>query len=300
MKTVLITGAAGLLGQKLVTCLARHFRVIAGSRRRRWSIDVPEAQTVYLDITSASACKEAVGDYSPDIIVNAAAYTDVDGCEVHREECWRANVKGVENLTVAARKNMALIVHLSTDYVFDGREGPYREEHLPSPLGYYGKAKLASENAVRMGGVPFAIVRTNVLYGTGKEIKNNFLLWVFDSLRAGKPIRVVNDQWNNATLADDLADGIHLLLQRSKYGVYHMAGREYLNRYEFAARVAQFFGFSPQLITPITTAQLGQKAPRPARGGLVIERAVKELGYSPRSLEEALAFLRPALMARPV
>ncbi|RMF56108.1 MAG: dTDP-4-dehydrorhamnose reductase [Calditrichaeota bacterium] len=297
-KRVLITGANGLLGQKLVQVLAEEYQVLATARQPEPVISVEGIQYLPLDITDMSRCKELTMEFKPDVILNAAAFTHVDACEEQKELCWKVNVKGVENLALCARKNMAQLVHFSTDYIFKGTDGPYPEEAYPEPLGYYGKAKLASENVVRMAGIPYAIIRTNVLYGIGVGVKTNFFLWVYKNLSSGKPIRVVTDQYNNPILAEDLAEGVRLLLQKSGYGVFHMGGEEYLNRFDFAIKIAEIFSFSRDLIQPITTDALGQKAPRPMQGGLKIEKAKKELGFQPRTIPEALEYLRTQLKER--
>ena len=293
MKKIIITGANGLLGQALVKTLEGKHELLATARNASFAI--PEMSVNYqsMDITDWNATRDLVGAFQPDVIINAAAYTNVDGCETHREECWRANVKGVENLARAARRNMAQLVHVSTDYIFDGENGPYDETHPPNPLGYYGKAKLASENTVRMTGIPYAIIRTNVVYGVGAGVKNNFFLWVYNSLKSGKNINVVTDQFNNPTLAEDLAIGIQLLIEKSKYGIFNIAGEPYLNRFDFACKIAEVFGFSQDLIHPVTSDALVQASPRPMRGGLVIDKAKRELDYHPRSLENAFTFLAP-------
>lgn len=297
MKKIFITGANGLLGQKLVKYLSSDYQLITSGEQEHLLLPVKGIPYHTLDITSAHACREIMSGYKPDIIINAASYTDVDGCEVHRELCWNVNVKGVENLAFAARKNMALLIHLSTDFVFDGEAGPYSEEDKPNPLSYYGKSKLASENIVRIEGIPYAIIRTCVLYGLGVGIKKNFFLWIYDNLKQGNPIKVVTDQFNTPTLVDDLAIGIRQLIRKSQYGLFHMAGPDFMNRFEFARAVARVMGFDSSLIEPITSADLNQKAKRPVRGGLRIDKAKRELGYRPRSVEKSIAFLKKHLTA---
>ena len=291
MKKILITGANGLVGQKLVTALQGNELIATGYRPEpRFNPNLATYEV--LDIANASDCKDLVNRFLPDVIVNAAAYTNVDGCETDRETCWKVNVKGVENLAQAARKCMAQLVHISTDYIFDGKEGPYQEDAHPRPLGYYGKAKLASENTVRMTGIPYAIIRTNVVYGTGNGVKNNFFLWVYNQLKNGNPIRIVTDQYNNPTLADDLAEGIRLLIDKSAYGVFHLSGEDYLNRFDFALLLGDVYGFPTDNVSPILTADLEQKSPRPLKGGLTIDHAKKELCYAPKSLREAFEYLK--------
>ncbi len=294
-KKILVTGANGLVGQCLVRELAGTCELLATARQPALREGLPPVPYRPLDISIWQNCRDVILQFKPDVIINAAAFTHVDACETQREVCWRANVKGVEYLARVARRIMALLIQISTDYIFDGQNGPYPEDHPPAPIGYYGKAKLAAENAVRMTGIPYAIIRTNVVYGTGADVKNNFFLWVYNSLKAGKPIRVVTDQFNNPTLADDLAAGIHQLIEQSKYGIYHLAGPEYCSRYDFARKIAAVFEFSPDHIHPITSADLPQTAPRPLHGGLRIEKAVHELGYQPRATTTALQLLKERL-----
>lgn len=292
MKRVLITGANGLLGQALIHTLKDNFLVLATGVEEHPVIEPQQWEYLPLDITRLSRCRSIVRDFRPDVIVNAASYTNVDACEKEKELCWQINVKGPENLALTARNDDIHLIHYSTDYIFDGKEGPYGEDDRPNPLGYYGKSKLASENAVIKVGLPHTILRTCVLYGTGKQVKKNFFLWVLENLRNNREMTIVTDQYNNPTLVEDLAVGTRQVIMRSAEGVYHMAGRDYLNRYEFARAVAEVFDLPSHLIKPIATAELGQAAPRPLRGGLKIERAREELEYHPRSVNESLIYLK--------
>jgi dTDP-4-dehydrorhamnose reductase len=221
--------------------------------------------------------------------------TNVDACESERELAWKINVSGVENLIDGARVQSATIVHLSTDYIFDGRSGPYTEQDRPNPLGYYGKSKLASENALRASGVPFLIARTMVLYGSGVAVRPNFVLWLIESLEQGTAVRIVDDQYGNPTFVDDLAYGLLRAIELERTGIYHLAGREIVSRYEFALRIAGVFNLDTSLIASLKTSQLQQPAPRPLRSGLVTLKAEVELSYKPHSIEESLIVLRNQL-----
>ena len=295
MKKILVTGANGLLGQAIQGAFSGKFTLLATARQQQPHVAFPGVNYQPLDVSIWGKCRDIVLDFQPDVIINTAAYTHVDKCEIEREECWRANVKIVENLARAARRNMAQLIHMSTDYIFDGENGPYDEDDPPSPLGYYGKSKLASENTVRMTGIPYVIVRTNVIYGLGRQVKNNFFLWVYHNLKEGKPINVVTDQYNNPALADDLALGIRQIVDQSQYGIFHMGGEDFLSRYDFACEIARVFGFSELLIHPITSDALYQAAPRPMRGGLRIAKAQRVFGYHPRPLKKAFRYLKKIL-----
>jgi len=292
MKRVLITGANGLLGQALIEVFKKDFLVLATGVEEHPFVTPDQWEYLPLDITRLSQCRSLVRDFRPDVIINAASFTHVDACENQKELCWQVNVKGPENLAIAARNDGIHLVHYSTDYIFDGEEGPYEEDGRPNPLGYYGKSKLASENAVIKVGIPYTILRTCVLYGTGIQVKKNFFLWVLENLQNNREMTIVTDQYNNPTLVEDLAIGTRQVVIKSAEGVFHMAGSDYLNRYEFARSVAAVFDLPPYLIRPITTPELGQTAPRPLRGGLKIDRAREELDYHPRSVNESLIYLK--------
>ncbi len=292
MKKVLITGANGLLGQALVEEAEGKYQFLATGQEEESLVSGTGNNYQQLDITSFGSCKNIINEFAPDIIVNAASYTNVDECERNREFCWQVNVKGVENLAQLSRRYDIHLIHYSTDYVFDGRNGPYDENQKPMPLGYYGKSKLASENVLRQIGCPFTIVRTCVLFGTGQEVKKNFFIWILENLKEENPIRVVTDQYNNPTLVEDLATGTAHIVDQAAVGLYHMGGKEYLNRFDFAKAVAAVFSLNEKLIAPIETTELGQLAERPLYGGLKIDQAMQQLDYNPRTIKESLNYLK--------
>jgi len=292
---VLITGCNGLLGQKLLYQFAPRYEVLATAQEAEASVRGLPFDYHPLDITKRDEVKRVVEEFKPRWIVNAAAYTDVDGCETEKERCWRINVTGVENLAYAARRVGAKIVHLSSDYIFNGKDGPYDEAARPDPLSYYGKSKLASENVLKASGVPHTIARTMVLYGRALNVKPNFVLWLIDQLKNQRPVRVVDDQFGNPTLADNLAQAIERMVALGKTGTYHVSGREVIDRYHFAQKVAQVFGLREDLITPIHTDELKQPAPRPLKSGFIVEKAQRELGIPLLNVEEGLRMLKQQL-----
>ena len=297
MKRILICGSNGLLGQRLSLLVSTNtdYEVLNTSQERSFVFDDRLYDYTQLDITQKGDVKSLVSSFQPSVIINAAAATNVDWCETHREAAWKINVVGVENLVEAARKVGAKLIHLSTDYVFDGKSGPYAEDAKPNPISYYGKGKLASENAVRTGGITHAIVRTIVLYGNGIQIKNNFPLWVISSLRAGQRIRCVDDQISNPTHVSDLAGAIVKIFELERTGLYHVCGRETINRYDFALKVAQVFGLDGSLVDRIKTSDLAQPAPRPMVTGFVTLKAETELGVKLMDVKEGLTLLKSEL-----
>lgn len=299
--TIMIVGANGLLGQKVTEFLARGTsnRLILAGRTASPRLQVPEASYLELDITKKQQVREVVAEHKPNVIINAAAMTNVDACEKERETAWKINVTGVENIIEAAKRLDATVVHVSTDYVFDGKDGPYAEDDRPEPINYYGRSKLASENQLRASGLRYVIARTMVLYGFAVEVKSNFALWLVRNLEERTPVRVVDDQMGNPTLVDDLAHAIISAVELEKSGVYHIAGREIVSRYDFALRLASVFGFDAELISPVKTATLNQPAQRPLKSGLITLRAEVELGYRPSTVDEGLGILKGQLSRTP-
>lgn len=295
---ILVVGSNGLLGQKVVEVFVRGTAATVTAASVEPASVRPLQSVPYreLDITSRQDVKSLVAELDPEVVINCAALTNVDACEKERDLAWRINVTGVEHLVEAAKKSGALLVHLSSDYVFDGKRGPYAEGDRPEPLSYYGKTKLASENVLRTSGIPYVIARTMVLFGYAEGIRQNFALWLIDSLSAGTAVRVVDDQLGNPTLVDDLAYAILKSVELTKRGVYHIAGRDIVSRYAFAVRLAEIFGLDPGLIQPIKTSQLEQPAPRPLKSGLITLKAETELGYAPSSVDEGLAVLKSQIL----
>ena len=297
MKRILICGSNGLLGQRLALTLGyqTEYEVLNTSHHRSFVLDHKLFDYTQLDITHKSDVKSLVSSFQPHVILNAAAVTNVDWCETNREQAWQTNVIAVENLAEASRKVAATVVHVSTDYVFDGKHGPYDELALPHPISYYGKTKLAGENILRGAEIPHAIVRTIVVYGSGIDVKSNFALWVWQSLSAGKAIRCVDDQISNPTHVSDLALAMVKIFEREKVGLFHVCGSERVSRYEFAGRIAGEFGFDASLIKKIKSNELEQPAPRPLSTGFITLKAETELGMKFMGTREGIRAMKADL-----
>jgi len=250
-----------------------------------------------LDITRREDLHNLVLRAMPNAVVNLAAYTDVDGCEQDRALAWRMNVTLVEHLARACRTADAHLVHLSTDYVFDGSRGPYAETDTVGPISYYGKSKLAGENALATSGIDWTVVRTNVLYGSLAD-KPDFLTWVLQQFDARREVRAVTDQYSNPTFCDDLCETIVEIIQRRRTGIFHTGGTDYVSRYEFVTKVAELFHVPTSLVVPITTAELHQTARRPARGGLITLKTTTSLGVNMTPIEHGLVAFRFRFMQK--
>ncbi len=294
---ILITGANGLLGQKLVTLLSAtdDVQTIAtglGPNRN------PIGNYLYeeMDITNELSIERVVSLHLPDFIINTAAMTQVDQCETEKEKCDRLNVVAVEYLIAACSRYNVFLVHLSTDFVFDGENGPYSENDQPNPLSYYAESKLRSERVLQASTIEWAIVRTIIVFGVAHDMsRSNIVLWVRKSLLEKKNIKVVNDQWRMPTLAEDLAEGCLLVTQKRAKGIFHISGKELLTPYEIALKTAGFFSLDDSLIEEVDGSIFTQPAKRPKRTGFILDKAIEELGYSPRSFEEGLKVLAEQL-----
>lgn len=292
MKTILITGANGLLGQKLVKDFHPQYKVIACDLHPQSYLSLPDFSYESLNVTDRRQLGFQMSLYHPEVVVNAAAYTDVDGCEIHKDEAWAVNVGGVKNLVNLCKKEKIKVIHLSTDYVFNGEEGPYSEDDSPDPVNFYGETKLESERIIKDSGIDFLIIRTNVLYGFGNRVKPNFFLSLMDKLSKNERIKIVTDQFNNPTLVDNLSWCILEMAEKDVSGVYHVGGSEYLSRYNFAVKVANSFDFDRNNIVPSKTELLQQEAKRPHRGGLKTDRAQKVLDTRLLSADEGLNYIK--------
>ncbi len=294
-KRVLITGANGLLGQELIAQMSRYpeYDLLATARGTTPLFPEGAGGFVPLDITDFAAVRRLFLDFTPDVVVNCAAMTQVDLCESERDACWKVNVEAVEHLAKCCLQHGSRLVQVSTDFVFDGADGPYRETDRPNPISFYGKSKWASENAARGAGMDrWAVARTILVYGTGRELsRSNIALWVLDKLSRGEPIDVVTDQWRTPTYVVDLAAGIEKIVRHNRSGIYHLSGRELLSIYDFAHCIAEVFDLDASLIRPTDGTRFRQTAARPPRTGFIILKAETELGYRPRPVREALRHL---------
>ncbi|WP_296622956.1 NAD(P)-dependent oxidoreductase [Marivirga sp.] len=291
---ILITGSNGLLGQKLVNLITEQNKhdLIATARGKN---RLPK-ESVYifesLDITNEQEVMDVVGKYQPDVIINTAAMTNVDQCETEQEDCWKLNVTAVDHLIKASEKHNAFLLQLSTDFIFDGEDGPYREEAKANPISYYGESKLAAENLILESKIDWAIARTVLVYGIAHDMsRSNIILWVKKSLEDGKDIQVVDDQWRSPTLAEDLAMGCLLIAEKKAKGIYNISGDDLLTPYEMAVKTAEFFDLPQTTMTKSDSTKFKQTAKRPPKTGFILDKAKKDLGYKPHSFEEGIKVL---------
>jgi len=296
MKKVFVTGANGLLGQALIRRFSQTIPVAGCDLQAdAYAGDRYSYKYYKADITRRNELEPVLSAERPDVIINTAAYTDVDRSETEKELCWLCNVHGLEVIIDSIRSFSPLLVQLSTDYVFNGKEAPYRENDQTQPLGYYGHTKYMAERLVKSSKLEYIIARSMILYGQGRQVKPNFALWVINQLKTGQPVRVVTDQTGNPTFIDELAEALFRLIQGEEYGVFHIAGQEVCSRYEFAVRIADVFELDRSLIRPVSTAELAQKAPRPMNSAFSLDKLFNTLDWLPAKINESLLVLKSQL-----
>lgn len=291
---ILITGSNGLLGQKLVHKLSKDSEVqlIATARGENRLSNKEGYVYQSLDITNKVEVDKVIADHKPDVVINTAAMTNVDACESDKEGCDKLNVYAVQYIVDACKANQAHLVHLSTDFIFDGDDGPYDEEATPNPISYYGESKLKAEEIVLESGLDAAILRTVLVYGIAEDMsRSNIALWAKGALSKGQQINVVDDQYRSPTLAEDLADGCILAAKQKAKGIYNISGKDQLSVLEIVQQVADFWKLDKSLINPVSSKTLSQPAKRPPKTGFILDKAIRELGYKPHSFMEGLAVL---------
>src|SRR5436853_6813574 len=270
METLLVFGGNGLLGGKVAALARESFQVVATYTRTKPRH--PGINFVELPKENVEEGMVLVRKTKPSAVIDAEAMDDVDRCEEERDLAWQVNAGSTGSLARVAADIGARYVFVSTDFVFDGRKGGYREEEVPRPVNYYGETKLAGEDAVLAATADHLVVRPSIIYGWDDR-RLNFGTWVLGSVRAGTPINVATDWIGSPTFADDLAAGILRVLRLPDGGVYHLAGGDALSRYDFAVRLLKAFDLDAAMAHPVRTADLNLNAPRPANSSLVNAKA---------------------------
>jgi len=297
-QTILITGSNGLLGQKLVHLLSQfpEVKLIASAKGPNRLTDELKYTYVSLDITNEQDVLDVFKTYQPNALIHTAAMTNVDTCETDPEGCELLNVTAVSYLIQACKSNNTFFCHVSTDFIFDGESGPYDEKATPNPISIYGESKWKAEQLLQTSTIKWAIARTILVFGIVEDMsRTNIILWVKKSLEEGKTIHVVTDQFRTPTLAEDLAMGCWLITKNNVQGIFNISGSDFLTPYEMAIKTAEFYHLPKELIKKADSTTFSQPAKRPARTGFILDKARKELGFSPKSFNEGIAFMAKQL-----
>lgn len=294
MKTVLVTGSNGLLGQKLTEKILRDggVNLVATSKgANRYPVKTGY-QYASMDILNPDEVRTVIEKYQPDAIIHTAAMTNVDTCHEQRALAYQLNVEAVATLVKLCEEHHIRFIHLSTDFIFDGENGPYEELATPNPVSHYGETKLKAEELIKNSSAKWAILRTILVYGIVSDMsRSNIVLWAKGALAKAEPLNVVNDQFRMPTLAEDLANACLLAIEHNAEGVYHISGKDMMSIVELVKRVAEYYNLDQSLINEISSASLNQAAKRPLRTGFILDKAMTELNYNPHSFEEGLAIL---------
>ncbi len=291
MLKILVTGSNGLLGQTLTHLITSTNRaeLIASSKGEDRYTGSGKYRYATLDIFDRTQLKDVVSTFNPDVIINTAAITNVDSCHKERELCHFLNVEAVKYLVGICEERNIHLIHLSTDFVFDGQAGPYSEDDLPNPLSYYGETKAEAEKVIQASECHWTILRTILVYGVTENMsRSNIVLWAKTALEKGEIIKVVNDQWRMPTLALDLAEACLLAAENKATGIFHISGKDMMTVLELVRKVADFWSLDKTLIIPISSKSLNQEARRPLKTGFILEKAIRVLGYKPHSFSEGL------------
>lgn len=272
MARILVTGGSGLLGYRLVPeLLERGHEVIALYYSHKIPFEHKNLIKRRLDLSNRLSVEDYVLKVRPEVIVHAAAYTDVDGCEVNREYAWRVNVEATRSIIRVAKIVKSYVIYISTDYVFDGSRGLYRETDIPYPISFYGLTKLIGEEYVRSSNSLYTIVRPSAIYGVGPG-KLNFALFVANGLSKGEKVRAIVDQYVSPTLNTLLARAIGEIVNLRPMGTLHVAG-ERMSRYDFAIKIARTLGLPDENVLEAKLEDFNWKARRPRDSSLDTSRA---------------------------
>ena len=288
---ILITGANGFLGYYLTgRLLQKGFTVLAtgkGNCRLPFTAN-PKFNYVEMDFTDPFAVHDVFEKYKPAVVIHAGAMSKPDECELNQWQCYVTNTEATLTLLANAEELKSFFVFISTDFVFSGQEGMYKEDDVPDPVNFYGKSKLDAEDAVKEYAGDWCIARTILVYGKPETGKQNILTIVKEKLEKREIYKVFDDQVRTPTYVEDLASGIVSIIEKKATGIYHLSGKDMLTPYQMAGLTAEYLHLDKSLIVKAVAADFAQPAKRPPRTGFVIDKAIKDLGYEPVSFGEGL------------
>ncbi len=300
MKKIIITGSNGLLGQKLVKLFKpkEEYLVFAFSRGEDRMIDQNEYTYYNIDLTQKEKLKVLIDKIEPDIIIHTAAMTNVDACELDQNNCDMINVDAVNTIVESCKVHNCHLIHISTDFIFDGeKESYYTEDDKPSPVNYYGLSKLKSERIIEKSEIKYTILRTILVYGmVDRNDRSNIVLWVKKSLEEKKNINVVTDQYRMPTFADDLAESCLLAIEHTAFGIFNISSNQLMSIYDIAIEVANLFNLDTNFIHPIKTKQLTLPAVRPPNTGFYLNKSILSFQLPSYSFVERLKVFKDQLL----
>lgn len=290
-KRILLTGSNGFLGQKLTDFILKEtdYSLLCTSKSSNRNPNIRGYEYIQLSLINQQELATLIDRYAPTHIVHTAAITSVESCEDNWEECKQLNIDTVQFLAELCQMKDIHLIFLSTDFVFDGKNGPYLETASTNPCNAYGRSKVAAEQKIIQSGCRATILRTILVYGViADKNRSNLILWAKNKLQNNEVIRVVQDQWRMPTWVDDLAHACLLAIEKNAVGIYHISSEEMFSILDIVYKVADHWSLNTSLITPVSAKEIGQADNRPQKTGFILDKAKKELGFAPTSLEKSL------------
>ncbi len=292
-----VLGANGLVGQRLCRLLAKEDVTVVGFDLG--PLRGGAFRYLDCDLTRFDSLGEQLQQVRPTVVINCAAMTDVDGCEKNQLQAWEVNAELPARLAGFSRQLGFHLVHVSTDYVFDGQQGPYDVDALPNPIGVYAVSKHGGEQAIKAVGSSWCIARTAVVYGWPAAGRPNFGSWLVSSLKERKPVRLFEDQYVSPSLALNVAQMLAELGKKRLTGIWHTAGATVADRVTFGRSLCRVFGFDESLITPSRIADANLASPRPPKSALKVDRTAAELTARPLPLDDSLEWFHAEFRSAP-
>lgn len=292
MLRLIVTGASGLLGNWIIALAKTDYLITPTD-----IVDLQHSNFAKADITDANVVRALFHELKPDVVIHTASETNVDRCETEKERAWKINAVGTRNVAEACQVSGAMLVCISTDYVFGGEKSFYTEEDVPNPIDFYGLTKLEGEKQAMVHCKKCAVLRASVLYGR-HPTKQDFVTWIINKLNKGQEISVVDDHFNTPTLAENLARMALEVGSRGLQGIYHTSGCERISRYDFARKIAEVFRLDASLINPVKMGELkAWIAKRPRDSSLNTQKAQGKLRIKPLNINEGLGKLKEEMKA---
>ena len=288
---VLVTGANGFLGYYLVKqLLEKDFYVIATSKGANRLPFQEQSNFIYkgMDITDPFRVHDVFEENKPDVVIHSAAMSKPDECELNQWEAYLVNVEGTISVLLNAAEYKSHFIFLSTDFVFDGIKGMYKEDETPNPVNFYGKTKLEAEDAVKEYEHAWAIVRTITVYGKTYSGRISFPELIKEKLEKGENYNVFDDQLRTPTYVEDLASGIISIIEKKATGIYHLSGADVMTPYQMALKVAGRLHLDSSPLKKVTASEFPQPATRPLKTGFIIDKAKIDMGFDPIGFQEGL------------
>jgi dTDP-4-dehydrorhamnose reductase len=290
----MVIGASGLLGSHLAEYTKDRYDVIATFNNHPF--EIAGCKTVQMDLTDSGKTKNTILKEDPDCIILSAAQRNVDYCEKNQKEVTRINVTGALNVAVASKQVQAKLIYISTDLVFDGAKGMYKEDDPTNPVQHYGKTKLKGEQEVASKLDDYAIARVSVLYDWNRfDHTTNFVTWIFKRLEKKEPLSLFPDQFRCATYIKNSCEALLSIYEKDEKGIFHVAGKNCVSRYYIGLQVAKIFGFDENLITTMKSSESEWIAKRPSKCCLDVGKMEKKLGVNSYSIEQGLEKMKEEL-----